>query len=123
MKSWTHRDHQLERISDGREGRRSRPRIERRSVDALDVVEIELGDESQVVADLLAALRQTADVTPARFHSLVFYISQPTAKNREPVTVAHRLTSSSRKSTSFACGSKPITRVASATKFESALMS
>src|SRR6185369_16000320 len=123
MKSRTHSDHQLERIGDGCECRRSGPRIERRSFDAFDVVEIELGDQSQVVADLLATLRQTTDVTPACFHSLVFYISQPTAENREPVTVAHRRTSSSRKSTSLACGSKPITRVASATKFESALMS
>src|SRR5215213_3959001 len=123
MKSWTHSDHQLECVSDGRERRGSGPRIERRGFDALDVVKIELGDQSQVIANLLAALSQTTDVAPARFHSFVFYISQPTAENREPVTVAHRLTSSSRKSTSLACGSKPITRVASATKFESALMS
>src|ERR1044072_3192196 len=123
MKSRTHSNHQLERIRNRCEGRGSGPRIERRSFDALDVVEIELGDQSQVVADLLATLRQATDVAPARFHSFVFYISQPTAENREPVTVAHRLTSSSRKSTSRACGSKPITRAASATKFESALMS
>src|ERR1044072_3526802 len=123
MKSRTHSNHQLERIRNRCEGRGSGPRIERRSFDALDVVEIELGDQSQVIADLFTALRQTADVIPARLHSYVFYISQPTAENREPVTVAHRLTSSSRKLTSRACGSKRLTRVASATKFESALMS
>src|SRR5262245_20596183 len=123
MKSWTHSDHQLERVSDGCECRRGGPRIERRSFDTLDVVEIEFGDQSQVITDLFTRLRQTADVSPARFHTFVFHVSQPTAENREPVTVAHRLTSSSKKSTSLACGSKPITRSASATKFESALMS
>src|SRR6185369_17855848 len=123
MKSRTHSDHQLERICNGCERCGSGPRIERRSFDALDVVEIELGDQSQVIADLLTTLGQTTNVTPARFHPFVFYISQPTAENREPVTVAHRLTSCSRKSTNLACGSKPTTRVASATKLESALMS
>src|SRR6185369_8960098 len=99
------------------------PRVEGGSFDALDVVEIQFGDQRQVVADLLTPPRESTDVVPTRFHLFVFNISQPTAENREPVTVAHRLTSSCRKSTSRACGSKPITRVASATKFESALMS
>src|ERR1043165_4013675 len=123
MKSRTHRHHQLEPVGNSGERRGSGPRIERRSFDSLDIVQVELGDQRQVMAELLAAFSQAADVAPARFHSFVFHISQPTAENREPVTVAHRLTSSSRKSTSLACGSKPITRVASATKFESALTS
>src|SRR5262249_30540013 len=99
------------------------PRIERRRFRAFDVVEIEFGDERQVVSDLLAASRETADVVPARLHAFVFHVSQPTAENREPITVAHRVTSSSRKSTSLTCGSKPMTCGASATKLESALMS
>src|SRR5919205_533977 len=86
-------------------------------------VEIELGDECQIIADFFTTPRETTDVVPTRFHAFVFNVSQPTAENREPVTVAHRLTSSCRKSTSRACGSNPITRVASATKLESALMS
>src|ERR1700754_209212 len=123
MKRWTHCDHQLERRGDCCQRRSSGPRIERRCFDALDVVEIEFGNQRQIVSELFTATRQLADVVPTRFHPLVFDVSQPTAENREPVTVAHRLISSCRKSTSRACGSKPITRGASATKFESALMS
>src|ERR1700752_2333899 len=123
MKRWTHGDHQLECRGNCGERRGGGPRIKRRRVDALDIVEIEFGNQRQIVAKLFAPARELADVVPTRFHSLVFDISQPTAENREPVTVAHRLISSCRKSTSRACGSKPITRGASATKFESALMS
>src|SRR4051794_9497169 len=123
MKSRTHRDHQLQLFSNCGECGGGGPCVERRSVDALDVVEVELGNQRQVVTDLLAAPSQTTDVIPTRFHAFVFDVSQPTAENREPVTVAHRVTSSCKKSTSRTCGSKPTTRVASATKLESALMS
>src|SRR5690349_312329 len=123
MESRTHRDHQFQRFSNRGERCSGGPCVKRRCLDALDVVEIEFGNQRQVVADLLAALGQTTHVIPTRFHAFVFDVSQPTAENREPVTVAHRFTSSRRKSTSFACGSKPTTRMASATKFDNALMS
>src|SRR6185295_4444857 len=98
VKCWPDCHHQFECVSDSGERSRGGPRVERRSFDALDVVEIEFGDQCQVVADLLAATSQTADVIPTRFHSFVFDVSQPTAENREPVTVAHGVTSFSRKS-------------------------
>src|ERR1043166_8306583 len=123
MKRRAHSHHQLECIGNRSERRGGGPCVQRWSLDALDVVEVELGNERQVIADLFTTPRETTDVVPARLHSFVFNVSQPTAENREPVTVAHRLTSSCRKSTRRACGSKPTTRVASATKFESALMS
>src|SRR6185369_3123973 len=123
MESRTHRHHQFQLLGNGGERCRGGPGVKRRSFDALYVVQIKFGDQRQVIADLFSALGQTTDVIPTRFHAFIFDVSQPTAENREPVTVAHRSTSSRRKSTNLACGSNPTTRVASATKFESALMS
>jgi hypothetical protein len=43
-------DHQLDRLGDRGERRGGGPGIERRLLDALDVVQIELGDQRQVPA-------------------------------------------------------------------------
>src|SRR5262249_10092317 len=107
----------------------------RRSLDALDVIQIQLGDEREIEPDLFAATRQAAYVIPRGFHVLLRDVAQPSAKNRKPVSVPHATASfaielssaiaasCSRKSASLANGSKPTTRGLSATKFESALMS
>src|SRR3954467_6890856 len=92
-------DPQPKAFRPGGERRGRRPRVERRGVNALDVVEIEFGNQRQVIADLFAAPREAADIIPPRLHPLVFNVSQPTTENREPVTVAHLSASSSRKST------------------------
>jgi ATP-dependent Clp protease ATP-binding subunit ClpA len=63
--------------------------LERVGVDALDVVHEQLGDERDVVANLLAALRQTLHIIPRRFHPLIGNVSQPAAKDGHPVSVSH----------------------------------
>ena len=124
VKRRSHRHHQFQTVGHRRQRRRRRPGIKRRRVFAFDVVQVQLGDERQIVADLFAAPRQAADVSPARFHALVRDIAQPAAEDRHPVSVSHlQFASLSRKSTSRANGSKPTTRVASATKFDRQLMS
>src|SRR5436309_15476400 len=89
MKRRPHGHHQLESLGDGGERGRRRPGIERGRVDALDVVEQELGDQREVVADLLAALRQTPYVLPRRLHALVVDVPQPAAEDGEPVAISH----------------------------------
>ncbi len=130
MKIRPDRDHQFQPPRDRRQRRSGRPRVEAGRVDALDVVEIELGDQRDVESDLLAAHGQIAHVSPCRFHALVLDIAQPSAENRQPVSEAQRAHATalrtitfSSASTSFTVGSKPITCTGSATKFESALMS
>src|ERR1051325_700352 len=99
------------------------PCVQRRLFGALDVIQIEFGDQSKVKADFLTAACKPADVCPACFHLLIFHIAQPAAENREPISVSHYAASCSRKSTSRTNGSKPTTLGPSATKLESALMS
>jgi hypothetical protein len=48
-----HRDHQLQLLGHRRQGRRRRPGVQRRLIGALDVVQVQLGDQGQVIADLL----------------------------------------------------------------------
>src|SRR6185437_3953081 len=84
-----HGDHDLEPLSHRGERCRRGPRIERRRVDSLDVVEQQLGNERDVVADLLTPLRQASHIVPRRLHSLLFDVSQPAAEDGEPVAVFH----------------------------------
>src|SRR5438067_5565162 len=121
-------DHQLQPPRDRRQRRGGRPRSEARRLHALDVVEIQLGDQRQIEADLLAAHGEIAHVAPTRLHRLVLDVAQPAAEDRKPVTEsdAHatlRKRRSSSASARRAVGSKPITFSGSATKFDSALMS
>ena len=67
MKRGPHRDHQLERFGDGGERGGGGPGVERRRVDALDVVQIQLGDEREVEADFFAAAREARNVAPSSF--------------------------------------------------------
>ena len=90
MERRTNRHHQLEAFRDGGERGGRGPGVERRRVDALDVVEQQLGDERQVVADLLAAARETLHVRPRRVHLLVVDVAEPAAEDRQPVAVSHR---------------------------------
>ncbi len=89
MERWPHGNHDLELFRDRREGGGRRPRVERRRVDPLDVVEQQLGDQREVVADLFAALRKTSHVVPRRRHPLMLDVAQPTAEDGEPVSVSH----------------------------------
>ena len=125
MKRGTHGDHQFERFGDGGERRGGGPGVERRRVDAFDVVQIQLGDQREVEADLFAALREPLDVFPGRFHVFVVDVAQPTAETpASSIRMRIRRASFSEESpTRRAKGSKPTTRAASATKFESALTS
>ncbi len=127
-------DHDLELVGDRRQRRGRAPGVERRRLRAFDVVQVQLGDEREVEADLLAAPRQTTDVLPRRFHRLVVDVPQPAAEDGKPISETHHTTpavagtpaaasSASSQSASRANGSKPRMRVPSATKFESALMS
>src|SRR6476646_6923734 len=123
VKRWPHCHHQLKSMCDSRQRRGRGPCIERLWFWALDVIQIELGNQRESKADLLTAAGEPADVCPACFHLLVFNIAQPAAENRKPVSVSHYAASFSRKSTSRTNGSKPTTFGPSATKLESALMS
>ena len=127
MKRRTHGDHQLQAIGDGSQRGRRRPGVETRLVDTFDVVQIQFGEEADVVSDLLAADGQIAHVTPTRLHPLVADVAQPPAEHREPISEseAHDALSARAMSASTrrAVGSKPTTETGSATKLESALMS
>src|SRR6266704_68086 len=139
MKRGAHRHHQFDPLGDRGQCRRRGPRIQRRRFYALDVVEVELGDQRQVEADLFAALREPFHVPPTRLHVFVFHVAQPPAENGKPVAVSHRgpplaetcsprfaswrCASAMRKSASRAYGLKPMTRTGSATKLESAFTS
>ena len=90
MERRAHGDHQFEPFRDRRQGCGRAPGVERGGVGALDVVEVQLGDEGQVVADLFAAARQPADVVPRGFHALVLHVAKPAAEDGEPIAVAHR---------------------------------
>jgi hypothetical protein len=87
------RDHQLDARGDRRQRRRGRPGVERRLADPLDVVEVELGDQGQVPAGLLAAQGEAADIVPARRHRLVLDVAQPAAEDGHPIAEPHRLAS------------------------------
>ena len=72
-----------------RKRRRGRPGVERGLLDALDVVEVQLGDQRQVPAGLLAALGEALHIVPARLHPLVGDVAQPAAEHRHPVAEPH----------------------------------
>ena len=96
MKGGPNRDHQLEALGDGGEGRGGRPGVEAGRLDALDVVEIQFGDERKIKADLLAAAREAADVGPAGLHLLVVDIAEPAAEDRHPVAESQFASSDTR---------------------------
>ena len=145
VKGGPHRHHQLKTPGYGGQRRRSRPGIERRCLDALDVVQVQLGDQRQVEAPGLGPDGEVASVLPRSGHAFVLDVAQPAAKYRHPVAVAHQRTpakvsstsavgdavrlrwmaaaSASSQSASRTKGSKPTTFSPSATKFESALIS
>src|SRR5207248_1787539 len=71
---------------------RSGPRIERRRLHTFNVVQIQFGDQREIVTDLFAAPRQPAHVLPRRLHAFIRDVAQPSAKYREPVPVSHATT-------------------------------
>ena len=86
-------DHQFLCLGHGGQGRRRGPGIQAGRVRALDVVEVEFGDQRQVEPDLLGADGQPLGVVPGRRHVLVFHVPQPAAEDGHPVAVAHPLIS------------------------------
>ena len=107
-----------------RRQRRGRgPRIERRRVHALDVVEIQLRDQREVVAPLLApsAPGSSRNPTSAPLSSSTLRSHPPKTGSQYPN--AHQRTSPSGNQPAGRKASKPTTRGASATKFDIALMS
>src|SRR5580698_2668062 len=63
--------------------------IDRRFAHALDVVEIELGDQRKVIADFLGTPTQPTEVVPAGFHAFVTHIAQPAAEHGCPESIPH----------------------------------
>ena len=89
-------DHQFDRFGHRGERGGGRPGVERGALDALDVVEVELGNEGEVVAPGFRVLRQLLRVGPARLHPLVGDVAQPAAEDGSPIAVAHQRCSSIR---------------------------
>src|SRR5439155_8585690 len=89
MEGRTDGDHELEPFGNGGEGGGRGPRVERRGIDPLDVIEEQLGDQRQIVADRFAALRETSHIVPGRLHPFILDVPQPTAEDGEPVAVPH----------------------------------
>src|SRR6266700_2740667 len=115
--------HQFQLLSDCGQSRCRVPRIEGRRFRALNVIQIQLGNQRQVKPDLFATPGQTADIRPGRLHVFFLDIAQPATEYREPISVTHHAASFSRKSTRRTNGSNPTTLGPSATKLERALMS
>jgi hypothetical protein len=83
-----HREHQLQALGDGGDGGREGPAVERGRSGALDVVEVELGDEREVIAERLGAHGEVAHVVPGGRHVLVLDIAQPAAEDWHPESEA-----------------------------------
>ena len=90
MERRSHRHHQFDPFGHRGQRRRGGPRVQRRRLDSLDVVEIEFRDQRQVEAYLLAPLGEPLHIRPAYFHIFMFDVAQPAAKNGKPVAVSHR---------------------------------
>jgi hypothetical protein len=67
----------------------SGPGVERVGLGTLDVVEVELGDEGEVVAEVFGADREVAHVVPGGGHVFVIDVAKPAAEDGEPKAVAH----------------------------------
>jgi len=59
-------------------------------VDAFDVVQVQLGDEGEVLAEIFGAEAEVADVVPGGGHVFVVDVAEPTAEDGEPEAVAHK---------------------------------
>ena len=90
MERRPHRYHQFNFFRDSSQRRSRGPSVQRIRFYALDVVQIQLGDKRDVEADLFAALRQPLHIRPACLHVFVFHVAQPSAENRQPISVSHR---------------------------------
>src|ERR1700746_3805166 len=84
-----HCDHQLDARCHRGKRSGSRPGIEGRLLDTLDVVEIELGDEAEIPAGLFAPLSEPFHIVPAFPHSLVGNVPKPTAEDGHPIAEPH----------------------------------
>jgi hypothetical protein len=89
------RQHQFQPLGDGGDRRGQGPGVDAGRAVALDVVEVELGDQGEVEAVPLAVDGQVAQVRPVDRHLLVGDVAQPAAEDRHPVSVAHQRVSSS----------------------------
>ena len=83
-------DHELELARDGGERGGGGHGVERVGFDAFDVVEVELGDESEVVAEGFGARAEVAHVVEGGGHVFVVDVAEPSAEDGEPEAVAHR---------------------------------
>jgi hypothetical protein len=82
-------DHQLELFSDGCERGGGGPCVERVGFDALYVVEIQFGNEGEVVAEVFGLQCEIANVVPRCGHLFVVDVAKPAAEDGEPKAVAH----------------------------------
>jgi hypothetical protein len=57
---------------------------------ALDVIQVQLGDQGQAEAELLAFGCQVAEVRPGDGHALVRHVAEPAAEDRHPVPEPHQ---------------------------------
>src|SRR5437016_14337096 len=123
MEGGPHGHHQFQPL--GYSGQRcgGGPCIQGRRFRTLNVIQVQLGYEREIKTDFFTATGQPADIVPAYVHVFVFNVAQPTAKDREPISVTHHAASFSRKSTNRVKGSNPTRLGPSDTKLERALMS
>ena len=84
-----HRHHQLQLLGDGGEGGGGGPGVERRLIGPLDVIQVQLGHQGQVVADLFGPLAERLGVGPGRGHPLVGHVAEPAAEDGGPEAVPH----------------------------------
>ena len=85
------RDHELELAGDGGERGGGGHGVEGVGFDAFDVVEVELGDEGQVVAEVFGARAEVANVVPGGGHVFVVDVAEPSAEDGKPEAVAHEV--------------------------------
>ena len=97
-------DHQFNALRHCSQCRSRRPCIQRIRLYTLDVVQIQFRDQRHVKTNLLAALRQSLHVRPARFHLFVGDIAQPSAETPEANSRISRLLSAKRLRLDFLAG-------------------
>ncbi len=90
MERRSHRHHQFDPFGYRGQRRCCGPGVQRRRLDALNIIEVELGNQRKIKANLFAPLRKLLHVLPVRLHVFVFDVAQPAAENGKPVAVSHR---------------------------------
>ena len=89
MERRPHCDHQLQFARHRRQRRGRRPRIQRVGLHTLDVVQVQLRDQRQVIAQRLGLHGQLAHILPRGGHLLIVDVTQPPAEDWKPKAISH----------------------------------